>query len=72
MLILFPDFLWLRLMRKALIGEIARKMNAKEDELKEMMEAHDKKRAEIADERAAKRKARLDAKQKKDKPQYKE
>lgn len=72
MLILFPDFLWLRLMRKALIGEIARKMNATEDEIKEMMEAHDKKRAEIADERAAKRKARLDAKQKKDKPQYKE
>jgi|GEM_PF-342193 len=45
MLILFPDFLWLRLMRKALVGEIARKLNISEDEVKEEMEQHDRDRS---------------------------
>lgn len=38
MLILYPNFLFLRLMRKWLIGEIASKLNISEDEVKEMME----------------------------------
>lgn len=44
MLILFPDFLWLRLMRKALVGEISRKLGISEDEVIEEMEKHDKTR----------------------------
>lgn len=38
MLILYPNFLFLRLMKNALIGEIASKMNKTEDEVREIME----------------------------------
>ena len=38
MLILYPNFLFLRLMKHALIGEIASKMNKTEEEVKEIME----------------------------------
>lgn len=39
MLILFPNFLFLRLLKKALLGEIASKLGISEDEAKELMEA---------------------------------
>lgn len=38
MLILYPNFLFLRLLKKALTGEIASKLNMTEEEVKEMME----------------------------------
>lgn len=38
MLILYPNFLFLRLMKKWLTGEIASKLGMSEDEVKEMME----------------------------------
>ena len=38
MLILYPNFLFLRLMKKVLIGEIARKLKISEDEARELME----------------------------------
>lgn len=38
MLILFPNFLFLRLMKKALVGEIASKLHISEEEAKELME----------------------------------
>lgn len=41
MLILYPNFLFLRLMKKALIGEIASKLNISEDEAKELMEKNE-------------------------------
>ena len=39
MLILYPRFLFLRLLKKALLGEIASKLNITEEEAKELMEA---------------------------------
>ena len=38
MLILYPNFLFLRLMRKVLLGEIASKLNMSEEEAKEWLE----------------------------------
>ena len=38
MLILYPNFLFLRLLKKALTGEIASKLGMSEEEVKEMME----------------------------------
>lgn len=38
MLILYPNFLFLRLLKHALIGEIASKMNKTEEEVKEILE----------------------------------
>lgn len=38
MLILYPNFLFLRLLKNALIGEIASKMHKTEEEVKELME----------------------------------
>jgi hypothetical protein len=38
MLILYPNFLFLRLMKKVLIGEIASKLKISEDEARELME----------------------------------
>ena len=37
MLILFPNFLFLRLLRKALTGEIASKLNISEEEVKDIL-----------------------------------
>jgi hypothetical protein len=42
MLILFPNFLFLRLMKKALVGEIASKLRLSEDEVREMLEGEKK------------------------------
>ena len=39
MLILFPNFLFLRLLRKALLGEIASKMNCSEEEAEKYLES---------------------------------
>lgn len=60
MLILFPDFLWLRLIRKALIGEMARKLNITEEQVKEEMDKHDKERIEREKERMARHKKHQD------------
>lgn len=38
MLILYPNFLFLRLLKKALTGEIASKLGVSEDEVKEILE----------------------------------
>ena len=40
MLILYPNFLFLRLLKKALVGEIASKLNMSEEEVVAMMEAN--------------------------------
>lgn len=44
MLILFPDFPFLRIMQKALTGEIARKLQIPEEEVKEVLNTKHKKR----------------------------
>jgi hypothetical protein len=46
MLILFPNFLFLRLMQKALTGEIARKMNIKEEDVADILRGIKKDNAE--------------------------
>jgi hypothetical protein len=38
MLILYPNFLFLRLLKKALTGEIASKLGIPEEEVKEVLE----------------------------------
>lgn len=43
MLILFPNFLFLRLLKKALIGEIASKLKISENDAKEIFEEQDNK-----------------------------
>lgn len=43
MLILFPNFLFLRLLKKALIGEIASKLKISESDAKEIFEEQDNK-----------------------------
>lgn len=62
MLILYPDFIFLRLLSNVLTGEIARKLKISEDEVKAAQEKQKEERERIRKEKAAAKAA----KQKKD------